>query len=103
MLLLLLLLIVVLLLQRSNHLENINISDTNIAYIHDNTGCTEYICTFQQMLITIGHRFGHQSGLVESSGQHSAAICNVFVIRTYLMLSEIGPLHIEPILTSRVT
>ena len=41
------------------------------------------------MITTIGHRFGHQSGLDEGSGQTSAAILNVFVFRVYLFFSTI--------------
>ena len=43
----------------------------------------------KQMLANLGHRFGHQSGLYDSSGQNSAAILSVFAPRDYLVLLKI--------------
>ena len=37
----------------------------------------------------IGHRFGHQSGQDESSGQNSAAILIAYSFRVYLVFSKI--------------
>ena len=37
------------------------------------------------LLLTIGHRFGHQSGLDESSGRNSPAFLHGFAIRIYLV------------------
>ena len=41
------------------------------------------------ILTTIGHRFGHQSGICESSGLLSTNFRNCLVRRTYFVFSEI--------------
>ena len=40
------------------------------------------------MLTTIGHRFGHRSGLDESLRQNAAAISNGFVFRVSLVFQQ---------------
>ena len=47
------------------------------------------------ILKSIGHRCGHQSGLDESSGQHSTIFQNGFMCRVDVMFSKICE-HINP-------
>ena len=47
------------------------------------------IPNISNILTNIGHRFGHQSGLYESSAQNSAAILIAYSFRVYLLFSKI--------------
>ena len=47
------------------------------------------IPNIHNILTNIGHRFGHQSGLYESSGQNSAAILIAYSFRVYFVFSNI--------------
>ena len=42
------------------------------------------------ILTNIGHRFGHQSGLYESSGLNSTSFLFGFALHVYLVFSQIG-------------
>ena len=42
------------------------------------------------MLANIGHRFGHQSGLDESSERNSTTFLHAIAFRVYLVFSKTG-------------
>ena len=44
---------------------------------------------YKHILTIIEHRFGHQSGLYESSGRQSSIFRNCVAFRVYLMISKI--------------
>ena len=46
------------------------------------------ICKIHNISTNIGHRFGHQSGVDESSRQNSGAISNVFAFCVYLVFPK---------------
>ena len=48
------------------------------------------IPNLDKILTNIGHRFVHQSGLDESSGQRSTILRLRIAFRVYLMFSKIG-------------
>ena len=52
--------------------------------------CSTNIHFFGKILTNIGHRFVHQSGLDENSGQTSTFVRQGIVFRVYLMFSQIG-------------
>ena len=49
-----------------------------------------YLLYIPYWLFPIGHRFVHQSGLYESSGQNSATFRHRNAFHVYLVFSEIG-------------
>ena len=50
---------------------------------------TRYAIYTPYLLTSIGHRFGHQSGLDESSGRNSTTCLHGIAFRVYLVFSKI--------------
>ena len=67
-----------------------------VQYVHHIQYVSMYVCTYvpdipitPNVSTNIGHRFGHQSGVYESSGRNAAANLNVFATRVYLVFAKI--------------